>query len=379
MQKPRSIMFGASLLPDYCCIRMETIVRYWNNLQGIYLIPVVIFLSTIVFYIVANSLFKIVIKIIRSSIREIYVHYELMVWPFRLLVSLIALSLLLHYLPHTPDTRDLFNHSLLIIAIIGATWFIMRLFLLFEQFILQHYASKVRENESARKIATHVSLARKILNVILVLVAISGVLMTFDTVRQVGLSILASAGIAGVILGFAAQKSLTTLIAGIQIAITQPISIDDVVVLENEWGRIEEISLTYVVVQLWDQRRLIVPITWFIDRPFQNWTRTSSELLGTVFFYLDYAMQPETLRNELQRIVSSTPLWDRRVVKMQVSNITERSVELRALVSAVNSSDLWELRCFVREQLIEFIKSKYPGWLPKVTMDMEQGKLPGKE
>jgi small-conductance mechanosensitive channel len=203
--------------------------------------------------------------------------------------------------------------------------------------------------------------------------------MTFDTVRQVGLSILASAGIAGVILGFAAQKSLTTLIAGIQIAITQPISIDDVVVLENEWGRIEEISLTYVVVQLWDQRRLIVPITWFIDRPFQNWTRTSSELLGTVFFYLDYAMQPETLRNELQRIVASTPLWDRRVVKMQVSNITERSVELRALVSAVNSSDLWELRCFVREQLIEFIKSKYPGWLPKVTMDMEQGKLPGKE
>lgn len=379
MQKPRSIMFGASLLPDYCCIRMETIVRYWNNLQGIYLIPVVIFLSTIVFYIVANSLFKIVIKIIRSSIREIYVHYELMVWPFRLLVSLIALPLLLHYLPLTPDTRDLFNHSLLIIAIIGATWFIMRLFLLFEQFILQHYASKVRENESARKIATHVSLARKILNVILVLVAISGVLMTFDTVRQVGLSILASAGIAGVILGFAAQKSLTTLIAGIQIAITQPISIDDVVVLENEWGRIEEISLTYVVVQLWDQRRLIVPITWFIDRPFQNWTRTSSELLGTVFFYLDYAMQPETLRNELQRIVASTPLWDRRVVKMQVSNITERSVELRALVSAVNSSDLWELRCFVREQLIEFIKSKYPGWLPKVTMDMEQGKLPGKE
>ena len=379
MQKPRSIMFGASLLPDYCCIRMETIVRYWNNLQGIYLIPVVIFLSTIVFYIVANSLFKIVIKIIRSSIREIYVHYELMVWPFRLLVSLIALPLLLHYLPLTPDTRDLFNHSLLIIAIIGATWFIMRLFLLFEQFILQHYASKVRENESARKIATHVSLARKILNVILVLVAISGVLMTFDTVRQVGLSILASAGIAGVILGFAAQKSLTTLIAGIQIAITQPISIDDVVVLENEWGRIEEISLTYVVVQLWDQRRLFVPITWFIDRPFQNWTRTSSELLGTVFFYLDYAMQPETLRNELQRIVSSTPLWDRRVVKMQVSNITERSVELRALVSAVNSSDLWELRCFVREQLIEFIKSKYPGWLPKVTMDMEQGKLPGKE
>ena len=207
---------------------------------------------------------------------------------------------------------------------------------------------------------------------ILVIIAVSGVLMTFDTVRQVGLSILASAGIAGVILGFAAQKSLTTLIAGIQIAITQPISIDDVVVVENETGRIEEITLTYVVVQLWDKRRLIVPITWFIDRPFQNWTRISAELLGTVFLYLDYTIQPDTLRHELERIVSSTPLWDRKVVKMHVTNTSEKSVEMRALVSAANSSELWELRCLVREQLIEFIRNNYPGWMPKVTMEMEQ-------
>ena len=179
-------------------------------------------------------------------------------------------------------------------------------------------------------------------------------------------------GIAGVILGFAAQKSLTTLISGIQIAITQPISIGDVVVVEQEWGRIEDISLTYVVVQLWDQRRLIVPITWFIDRPFQNWTRTSAELLGTVFLFMDYTIQPDILRRELERIVSATPLWDKRVVKMHVSNTTEKSVEMRALVSAANSSELFELRCLVREQLIEFIQRNYPGWLPKVTMEMEQ-------
>jgi len=336
------------------------------------LIPALIVLSTILFYLGTNSLFKIVVKAIRSLIKETSVAYELMVWPFRLLVSVIALSLLLHYMPVIPAARDFLKHTLLIITIIGIVWFVMRLFLLFEQFILQHYSAKVRENEEARKIATHVSLARKILNMILVLMAIAAVLMSFDAVRQVGLSILASAGIAGVILGFAAQKSLTTLIAGIQIAITQPISIDDVVVVENEWGRIEEISLTYVVVQLWDQRRLIVPITWFIDRPFQNWTRTSSQLLGTVFLYMDYTVQPETLRQELERIVSSTPLWDKRVVKMQVTNTTEKSIEMRALVSAANSSELWELRCFVREQLIKFIRHNYPAWLPKVTMEMEQ-------
>ena len=353
---------------------MDTIMRLWNLLQGPYLIPVAIILSTIVFYLAANSLFRTAIKIIRSYIKDTSVSYELMVWPFRLLVSLFALPLLLHYIPLTPDTREFLKHTLLISSIIGIVWFVMRLFRLFEQVILQHYSARVKENESARKIATHVSLARKILNVILLLIAVSGVLMTFDTVRQVGLSILASAGIAGVILGFAAQKSLTTLIAGIQIAITQPISIGDVVVVEQEWGRIEDISLTYVVVQLWDQRRLIVPITWFIDRPFQNWTRTSPELLGTVLIYLDYGVQPEILRQELERIVSLTPLWDKRVVKMHVTNASEKSIEMRALVSAVNSAELWELRCLVREQLIEFIKRNYPGWLPKVTMEMEQGR-----
>lgn len=238
-----------------------------------------------------------------------------------------------------------------------------------EQFILQYYAAKVREVEAARKIATHVNLARKILNVFFVLFAVSGVLMTFDTVRQVGLSILASAGIAGVMLGFAAQKSLTTLISGIQIAITQPISIDDEVVVENEKGKIEEITLTYVVVQLWDQRRMIVPITWFIDRPFQNWSRTSPELLGTVFLYIDYTIPPESLRQELGRIVAATPLWDKRLAKMQVTNATDNSVEIRALVSAANSAALWDLRCLVREELIAFLRLNYPSSLPKVMME----------
>ena len=342
-------------------------------MQGTYLVPLLIVLLSLLFYFLSNSVFKKVIARIRASIEERAVPFELMAWPFRLFTALIGLGALLHYTPLSADLKELLRHALLIVSIIGFAWLLMRLIMVVEQFMLQHYPASAPQSEESRKIATHVSLARKILNVLIVLFAVSGVLMSFDTVRQVGLSILASAGIAGVILGFAAQKSLGTLIAGIQIAITQPIRIGDVVVVEGEWGRIEEITLTYVVVQLWDQRRLIVPITWFIDRPFENWTRISSELLGTVFLYTDYAIPLDALRRELERIVASSSLWDGRVVKMHVTNTTDKSVEVRALMSAANSSDAWELRCLVREQLIEFIRKNFPGGLPKVRMDMGDG------
>ncbi|WP_076792128.1 mechanosensitive ion channel family protein [Chlorobium sp. KB01] len=356
---------------------MDSVAEFWSLLQGPYLIPAVIFLLATLFYLAANTLFRKVIAAVRFSLKGVTVPYELMAWPFRMLITLIGLSALLHSIALPAGLHEILRHALLIVAVIAVAWFMMRLFRVFEHIVLQHYSSRVRENEAARKISTHVSLARKILNVLIVLLGVSSVLMTFDTVRQVGLSILASAGIAGVILGFAAQKSLATLVAGIQIAITQPISIGDVVVVENEWGRIDEITLTYVVVQLWDQRRLIVPITWFIDRPFQNWTRTSPELLGTVLFSMDYLIPPDTIRTELERIVALTPLWDKRVVKLHVTNTTERSVQMRALVSAANSSDLWELRCFVREALIEFLRARFPEGLPKLRMEMERNMPPG--
>ena len=241
-------------------MHMETTVSLLDLLQGGYLLPAVIVVVGVAGYFAANSLFSKAIAAIRSSIRGASIPLELMTGPLRLLFALIALAVLLHSIPLSAVVKDVLRHILLIVAIIAIAWFVMRLFSVFEQFVLQRYAPKVRENESARKISTHVSLARKILNVLLVLLAVSSVLMTFDTVRQIGLSILASAGIAGVILGFAAQKSLATLISGIQIAITQPISIDDVVVVENEWGRIEEITLTYVVVQLWISAVLLYPL-----------------------------------------------------------------------------------------------------------------------
>jgi hypothetical protein len=194
-------------------------------------------------------------------------------------------------------------------------------------------------------------------------------LMTFDSVRQFGISLLASAGIAGVVLGFAAQKSLGTLLAGIQIAVSQPVRLDDVVIVEGEWGRIEEITLTYVVVRIWDERRLIVPVTYFLDNAFQNWTYTSAEILGTVYIYADYSVPVEMVRKELKNILDSTDLWDGRLWSLLVTDSTERTMEMRALVSAANSSKAWDLRCLVRERLIDFLQREYPGSLPRVRLE----------
>jgi small-conductance mechanosensitive channel len=202
-------------------------------------------------------------------------------------------------------------------------------------------------------------------------------LMTFEQVRQVGVSILASAGIISIVVGFAAQRSLGNLIAGIQIAITQPIRLDDVVLVEGEWGRIEEITLTYVVVRIWDQRRLVLPINYFIEKPFQNWTRTTSELLGTVYLYADYTIPVERVRQELHRILQASDLWDKRVWGLLVTNTTEKTVELRALMSTEDSSSAWNLRCQVRESLLKFIQKNFAESLPRTRVEMERQEKDG--
>jgi len=195
--------------------------------------------------------------------------------------------------------------------------------------------------------------------------------MLFDEVKRIGISLFASAGVAGVIIGLAAQRVIGAVLAGIQIAITQPIRLDDVVVIEGEWGRIEEITLTYVVVRIWDQRRLVVPSTYFFEKPFQNWTRTSAEILGTVFIYTDYHVSFDALRKELTRLLESTPLWDKRVNVLQVTDAKQNSVEVRALMSAKDSGTAWDLRVFVREKLIEFLQKNYPGSLPRTRVLIE--------
>ncbi len=213
---------------------------------------------------------------------------------------------------------------------------------------------------------------KRIAIALVVTVAICLALMTFENIRRLGSTLLASVGIIGIIVGLAAQKTIGTFIAGIQLAFTQPIRVDDVVIVENEWGRIEEITLTYVVVKIWDLRRLILPATYFLEKPFQNWTRTTADLLGTVYIYADYSIPVEPLRQELERILRNSGEWDGKVCGLQVTGASERTVELRGLISAPDASAAWNLRCLVREQLVAFIRTRYPGSLPKVRAAFEK-------
>src|SRR5438552_3410867 len=231
--------------------------------------------------------------------------------------------------------------------------------------LLSRHRMDAPDNLSARKIYTQVSVIRKIIVTAVVIIATGSILMMFDPVRQFGTSILASAGIAGIVIGFAAQKTLGNVLAGIQIALTQPLLIGDIVVVEGEFGQIEEITLTYVTVRTWDLRRLVVPITQLVEKPFQNWSRVSTELLGTVILYLDYQAPMGELRKELKRLVQDNPKWDKRVCGLQVTDTKEHVIEVRALISGSDPAKLGDLRCEVREGLIQFLVHNYPESLPR--------------
>lgn len=231
---------------------------------------------------------------------------------------------------------------------------------------LRRFRIDVADNLRARKQVTQVRLLRRAIDTLIVVLALGAALMTFESVRQYGVSIFASAGAAGLVLGFAARPVLENLIAGIQIALTQPIRIDDAVVIEGEWGWIEEIGSTYVVIRIWDWRRLIVPLSYFIQTPFANWTRESASIIGTVFLHADYSLPVDQMRAYLQELVKEIPLWDGNVVVLHVTEATARTIELRALVSARNSSQAWDLRCAVREKLVAWIRDHHPNSLPIV-------------
>lgn len=250
-----------------------------------------------------------------------------------------------------------------------ATWLLIGAIRALSDFLAHRFDLNQPDNLRARGAVTQVRVAARIAVALISLLGVASALMTFDAVRQIGTGLLASAGIAGIVVGFAAQRSLGTLFAGIQIALTQPIRIDDVVIVEGEWGRIEEITLTYVVVRIWDLRRLVVPITWFIEKPFQNWTRVSADLLGTVMLYTDFSVPIEAVRAELDRILDGHALWDGKVKNVQVTDMREQSLELRVMVSAAHSSALWDLRVDVREKLVDFLRRDYPRAFARVRAD----------
>lgn len=235
--------------------------------------------------------------------------------------------------------------------------------------ITNKYDFNKENNLKERKIRTQLQFVRRFVEVLIILVTTAIVLLSFESMQKIGTGLLTGVGIGGIIIGFAAQKSLGNLLAGFQIAFTQPIRIDDVLIVEGEWGRVEEITLTYVVVSIWDQRRLILPITYFIEKPFQNWTRVSAQLLGTVFLYLDYTAPITALRNELTRLLGNSPLWDKRVNVVQVTDNKQSTIEVRFLMSAKNSSQAFDLRCYVREEMLSFINKNCPESLPKTRLE----------
>jgi small-conductance mechanosensitive channel len=258
------------------------------------------------------------------------------------------------------------NKVLIILAIWAIAWMFMQVIAGFENYMLRRYSQQLTESFKARRVYTQARVFRRIAMSVVGLLAVAATLTVFDAVREFGTSILASAGIAGVVLGVAAQKSLANIFAGLQIALTQPIRINDSVVVENEFGVIEEISLSHVVVRIWDLRRLILPINYFLEKPFQNQTRASTNLLSPTFIYADYTLPIEPLREEFHRILKQTPLWDGKVAALQVSGVTEYTIQIRALASAKNTGDDYDIRCVIREKLIEFINKNYPQCLPRV-------------
>jgi len=296
--------------------------------------------------------------------------YRLLAPMYSLTLSLLAAAAL-PLLQIPKDFHPLAQHAAEFWIITSIAWLLVKMTRIARDIIISRNSLQQKDNLGARKIYTQIRVIENIINVAIVIVAFSIFIMTFPKIRQIGVSVLASAGVLGIILGFAAQKTLGNLIAGIQIAMAQPIRMDDVVIVENEWGWIEEITLTYVVVRLWDLRRLIVPISYFMEKPFQNWTRTSAEILAYIYIYADYSVPVKEVRDELTRILEKSPNWDKKVNVLQVTNATEKTVELRALMSAVDSPTAWNLRCEVREKLITFLQERFPKSLPLVRVEMK--------
>jgi small-conductance mechanosensitive channel len=249
------------------------------------------------------------------------------------------------------------NNLLLIFTI---AWLSVQFVTAVAYVIQSRYDLSASDNLRARKNLTQVKVFKAVTISIIIIIAIGVALMTFEQARKVGISILTSAGILGIIVGFAAQKSLAMILAGIQLAITQPIRIDDIVIVEGEFGRIEEIELTYVILNIWDERRMVIPVTWFLEKPFQNLTRTNSNTTGSIFFFLDYNFPVESLRKILPSMLQDNTNWDGRIANIQVTNSTEKYKEIRVLLSSSDSTKNWDLRTGIREKMIDFINANYP-------------------
>jgi len=291
----------------------------------------------------------------------------------RVIVPVVGLIFALPMIGLSPATAGVFAKGSTILIIGTVAYILFQLVALGEKAVLAQHDINAADNLQARKVYTQVHILSKTIHVIISIFTVASVLMLFEEVRQFGASILASAGVLGIIIGFAAQRTIANLFAGFQIAMTQPIRLDDVVIVEGEWGRIEEITLTYVMVHIWDDRRLVVPLSYFIEKPFQNWTHVSADLMGSVFIWADYSLPIAQLRPAVERIVKECKDWDQRFWNLQVTDTTDRAMQLRVLATAADASKAWNLRCEIREKLVAFIQEQLPQGLPKVRASLTPG------
>jgi small-conductance mechanosensitive channel len=280
---------------------------------------------------------------------------------FPLLAALIAIP----DLRFPPDVDAVLVQISAVASVIAVSWAIIAAIGLYADLVKSRYTLDVEDNLHARQTETRIDILGRAAVTLVAIVGFALAAMVFPEVRALGTTLLASAGAAGIIIGIAARPLFENLIAGVQLALAQPIRIDDVVIVEGEYGHIEQIASTYVVVRIWDQRRMILPLTYFIEKPFQNWTRTGSALLGTVFLYVDYSVSVQAVREQLPKLLEGDKLWDGAVQGLQVTDAKESTIELRIVVSARNSSDLFDLRCNVREKMVAFLNESHPTALPQ--------------
>ncbi|HWZ03952.1 MAG TPA: mechanosensitive ion channel domain-containing protein [Mucilaginibacter sp.] len=342
--------------------------------------------------VVAAIIIGLIIKLIIKAVLNYYkVHEDYSLFrsiiihlggPMNHFVPLFMVNIMFPLMELDAVFRVFLGHVFEIALIISFAVLLVNTLNVFEDYVYHIYDLNKKDNLKERKARTQLQFIYRLLTTLIIFITIAVILLSFDNVRKIGAGLLTGVGIGGIIVGFAAQKSLASFLAGFQIAFTQPIRIDDVLIVEGEWGRVEDIALTFVVLKLWDERRLILPINYFIEKPFQNWTRASSELIGTVFLYLDYSMPIDALRVEFDRLLNHTDLWDKRVKGIQVTDAKEKTIELRVLVSAADSGSAFNLRCYIRENLIKFVQVNYPDCLPvnRVVVknqDAVKDKLPG--
>ena len=307
-----------------------------------------------------------------TSRKNLHIKWDKLILPIVIFLLILIIYLFFPSIVNLDNSvKQIFKKILMGILFLVAGLIINKVFNILIKREMNKFDIEKKDNLKERKTHTQMKYLKTVINIIITLVSLAFALRQFESMKQLSTGILASAGVIGIIIAFSAQKLFANILAGFVIAFSQPIRIDDVVIVEGEWGHIEEINTTNVIVKVWDQRRIVLPITYFVEKPFQNWTKTSADIWGTTDFYVDYNMPVEEMRTELGKILKSTKLWDGKINSLQVTDLNEKTMKVRALMSAKDSSEAWDLRCYVREKMINFMQEKYPDKLPKIRAEIK--------